>query len=117
MILTPTEYHRIAPGCPFTRPLNLSVLVPNPAGTAAQIASAEDTHLTTKEVYLETLLLKRTIIQKTIEAVDTRYLSALRNHATGKITPLVLTILNFLYDNYGRVTRNNLTTIQLPSNQ
>ena len=108
MILTPTEYHRIAPVGPFTRPPNPGVLVPNPAGTAAQIASAEDSYRTTKKLYLETLLLKQTIIQKTIEAVDTKYLSALRNPVTGKITPLVPTILDFLYDNYGRIDPQQL---------
>ena len=41
MILTPVEYRRILPNDPFTRPPNPGVLVPNPVGTAAQIASAE----------------------------------------------------------------------------
>ena len=48
VILTPVEYHRIAPADLFIRPPNLGVLVPNPAGTAAQIASAEDTHSLTQ---------------------------------------------------------------------
>ena len=44
MILTPAEYHCIAPTDPFTWPPNLGVFVPNPAGTAAQTESAENTH-------------------------------------------------------------------------
>ena len=44
MILKTTEYFRIAPTDPFTRPPNPGVHVPNPAGTAAQIVSAENTH-------------------------------------------------------------------------
>ena len=108
MILTPAEYHHIPPSDPFTRPPNPGVLVPNPAGTAAQIASAEDTHPLTKKLYLETLLLKRTIIQQTIKAVDTKYLAALCNPVTRQIRPLVLTILDFLYDNYGRITPQQL---------
>ena len=48
MILTPAEYHCIVPADPFTRPPNPGVLVPNPAGTAAQIASMENTHRLTK---------------------------------------------------------------------
>ena len=108
MILTPTEYHRIAPADPFTRPPNPGALVPNPAGTATQIASAEDTHRTAKKLYLETLLLERTIIQQIIEAVENKYLAALRNPVTGKITPLVPAILEFLYNNYGRITPQQL---------
>ena len=42
MILTPAEYLRIAPTDPFTWPPNPGVLVPNPSGMAAQIASAEN---------------------------------------------------------------------------
>ena len=64
----------------------------------------EDTHCLTKKNYLDTLLLERTIIQKNIEAVYTEYLAALRNPVTGKITPIVPTILDFLYDNYGCIT-------------
>ena len=62
MILTPAESYRIAPADLFTRPPNPGVLVPNPSGTAAQIASAEDTHRTAKNIYLETLLPEGTII-------------------------------------------------------
>ena len=108
MLLTPTEYHHITPANPFTRPPNLDVLVPNPSGTAARITSAEDTHHLTKKLYLENLLLEQTIIQQIIEAVDTKYLTALRNYVTGKITLLVPTILNFLHDNYGRINPQQL---------
>ena len=51
MILTPKEYHRITPTNPLIQPPNPGALVPNPAGTAAHIASAEDAHRTTKNMY------------------------------------------------------------------
>ena len=41
MVLAPAEYHHILPNYPFTRLPNPGVLVPNPNGTAARIASAE----------------------------------------------------------------------------
>ena len=104
MIITPAEYRRIAPTYPFTWPPNPGVLVPNLAGTAAQISSAEITHRLKKQLYLETLLLERTFIQKIIENINTKYLAALHNPITGQITPLVPTILEFLYRNYGRIT-------------
>ena len=66
VILTPVEYHRIAPADLFIRPPNLGVLVPNPAGTAAQIASSEYSHRLTKILYLDNLMLKRTILQQII---------------------------------------------------
>ena len=52
MILTPAEYFCITPTDPFTQTQNPGILVPNPAGTAAQIASAENTHRLTKIIYL-----------------------------------------------------------------
>ena len=108
MILMPTEYHRISLADPFTQSPNPGVFVPNPSGTAVEIESAEDTHRTTRKLYLETLQLERTIIQKIIETVDTKYLAALRNPVTGQIMPLVPTILNFLYVNYGHITPQQL---------
>ena len=108
MILPPAEYRLIAPTYPFTRPPNPGVLIPNPSRTAAQIASAEDTHRLTKQIYLETLLLERTFIQKIIETIDTKYLAALCNPITGKITPLLPTIPEFLHDNCGRITLQQL---------
>ena len=44
MILIPAEYCRIASTDPFTRPPNTGVLIPNPASTVAQFASAENTY-------------------------------------------------------------------------
>ena len=114
MILTPEEYHCIAPADPFNQPQNPDVLIPNPAGTAAQIVSVEDTHRITKKLYLETLLLKQATIQEIIEAVETKYLATLCNYVTVQITTLVPTILDFLYNNYGRITPqqlDNRTTI------
>ena len=108
MFLTQAEYHRILPNNPFTRPPNPGVLFPNPNGTAAQIASAENNHCLTKKLYLETLLLDRTFIQQIIEAIDTKYLAALRNPITGKITLLVSTIPEYLHKNYGHITPQKL---------
>ena len=108
MILAPTEYCRIAPTDPFTRPPNPGVLVLNFNGTAAQIASAENTHRLTKKTYLETLLLEQTFIQKIIKAINTKYHAAICNPITIKITPLVLTILEFLHNNYGHINPQQL---------
>ena len=116
IILTHADYFRITPTNPFTRPPNPGILVPNPIGTAAQIASVENNHRLTKQIYLETLLLKITFTQQIIEAIYTKYLAALRIPITRKITPLVLTILEFLQNNYGRITPqqldNKTTTIK-----
>ena len=108
MVLTPAEYCRILPNDPFTRPPNPGVLVPNLNGTVAQIASAENNHRLTKKLYVETLLLERTFIQQIIKATNTKYLAALRNPVTGQITPLVPTILEFLHNNFGRITPQKL---------
>ena len=104
MITTTAKYCHIAPTDPFTRPPNPGVLVPNQAGMAAQIPSAENTHNLTKKLYLETLLIKRTLIQQIIEAIDTKYLAALCNRRTRQIIPLIPTILEFMHNNYGCIT-------------
>ena len=108
MILTPAEYYHITPTDPFTWPPNPGILVPNPVRTAAQIASAENNHRFNKKIYLETLLLERTFIQQIIEAIDTKYIAALRNPITGEITPLVPTIIEFVHNNYGPINQQQL---------
>ena len=108
IILTPAEYRRIAPNNPFTKPPNPGVLVPNPNSTAAQIASTENNHRLTKKLYLETLLMEQTFIRQIIKAINTKYIAALWNPVTGKITPLVPTILEFLHNNYGRINPQKL---------
>ena len=108
MILVPIDYHLIVPANTFTQPPNSDFPFPNPVDIAAQIASAEDTNRLTKKLYLETILLERTIVQQIIEAVDTKYLAALHNTFTGQITPLVPTILDFLHNNYRRITPQQL---------
>ena len=61
-----------------------------------------------KKLYLETLLLERTFNQQIIKSIDTKHLAALRNPITGKITPLVPTILEFPHNNYGHITPEQL---------
>ena len=53
-------------------------------------------------------MLERTTIHQIIEAVDTKDLAALCNPVTGQIMPLVPTILDFMYDNYGHITPQQL---------
>ena len=108
MVLIQEEYLHIFPNDPFTRPPNPGELVPNPNGTAAKTASAENNHRLTKKLYLETLLLERTFIHKIIESIDTKYLAALCNPVTGQITPLVPAILEYLHNNYGRISPQQL---------
>ena len=117
MFLTPAEYCRITHTDPFTQPKNLGVLVPNPAGTASQIASVEDTHRLTKYIYLENLLLERTFIQKIIKAIDTKYLSALFNTITRKLHHSSRPFLSSCTTTMDASFCNNLTTRQPPSSQ
>ena len=69
---------------------------------------AQKTRIFEQKFYLETLLLKRTFIQQIIEAIDTKYIAALCNLINGKIMPLVLNILDFLHNNYGCITPQQL---------
>ena len=104
MILTTAEYRRIAPTYPFTWPPNPGVLVPNPRPNCKRRKHAS----LNKKLYLDTLLLEKTFIKQIIEAIDNKYLAALRNPINGQITPLVPIILKFLHNNYGRITPKQL---------
>ena len=58
--------------------------------------------------FKEILLLERTFTQQILEDIDTKYLAVLRNPINRKIMPLVPTILEFLQNNYGLITPQQL---------
>ena len=47
-------------------------------------------------------------MQQIIESINNKYLAALRNPIKGQITPLVPTILEYLHNNYVRITPQKL---------
>ena len=62
---------------------------------------------------IKTLIIEQTLIQQIIKAINTKYISSHRNPIPEKITPLFPTILDFLQNNYGRITPqqlDNMTT-------
>ena len=117
MILTPAEYHRIAPTDPSTRPPNTGVLIQNLAGTAAQIASAEDTHWLTKKLYLVTLLLKQTFIHKSSRPFTPNILPPFATPSLEKLCHSFWPSLSSCTTTIDASPRNNLTTRQPPSSQ
>ena len=54
-------------------------------------------------LWREVEAIERTLVQQIVQAVEPKYLKALRNPITTKITNDVKQILSYLFDNYGKV--------------
>ena len=104
LLLTDTAYATLQPTTPWVNPHNPGPFVPPAAGTAAQLAAAtsvwKDTHQQF-EVYQAT---EKALIAQVIDAVDTIYLRALLNRATGQYSTSIRDVMDHLFGTYGQVT-------------
>jgi hypothetical protein len=108
LISSTAAYARIAPGTPFQRPN----LPPPPAtiGTTAVIAASRLTYDEQMSAFNKCTLIERTIVQQINTALDDDVLADLIDDATGLLVGTVPDIMQELYDTYGTVTPQALTT-------
>jgi hypothetical protein len=108
LVSSDAAYARIAPGTPFQRP-------PLPAptatvGTAAVIAASRQTYEDQMDAFNTCNLIERTIVQQINTALDDDVLADLIDDATGLLIGTVPEIMRELYDTYGTVTPQALTS-------
>ena len=109
LVSSPSSYDRISPGVPFTRPA-LPELPNLSTSTANQIAVAEEIYAKTLEEFKTCNLLERTIIQQINTAVDADCLADLIDDETGLLEGPVHTIMAQLFETYGAITPQTLTS-------
>ena len=76
--------------------------------TQFQIAQAQETHSENTGLFCEVLAVEIIIIQQIVVALDAKYLKALRDPVTNKITRTIPEILTHLFNAYGHVTPSEL---------
>jgi hypothetical protein len=108
LISSAPAYARIAPGTPFHRPALPAPPVTD--GTAAVIAAARQAHDEQMSAFNKCTLIERTIVQQINTALDDDVLADLIDDATGLLIGTVPDIMRELYDTYGTVTPQALTT-------
>lgn len=108
-VLTPVEYARVS-GTPYVRPAHPGpVVIPNFAIDAVQIV---ENHKEEMRRYSEVLNVEKALKRQIVKAIDTDYISTLRNRDTNTIELDVATILQRLFRRYGKLTSDKLKKAQ-----
>jgi hypothetical protein len=108
LISSAPAYARSAPGTPFHRPA--LPVPPVTDGTAAVIAASRQHYDEQMSAFNKCTLIERTIVQQINTALDDDVLADLIDDATGLLIGTIPDIMRELYDMYGTVTPQALTT-------
>jgi hypothetical protein len=110
LVSSPQSYDRVSPGVPFTRPV-LPVLPDLSNSSEKQIrVAAQEAHAATLQAFKTCNILERTIIQQVNTAVDPDCLADLIDEETGLLEGPVHHIMKHLFETYGAITPQTLTS-------
>ena len=108
LVCTAAVYATIPNTQVYQYPPNPGLLNIIPGATQYQIAQQKEQHAEDIRLFHEVLAVERTIIQQIVAAVDAKYLKALRDPVTNKITRTIPDILAHHFNAYGHVTPSEL---------
>ena len=112
LVCSPEIYNTIVPGeTPYVRPNNPGPLNIQGDETQFQIAQRRDEHAEATRLFREVLGVERALIQQIVTAVEAKYLKALRNSVTNKITKTIPEIFHYLFETYGDVSPQELKAL------
>ena len=121
---TPAVYSNVPNSQPYIRPVAPPALAVQPNATQFQIQQARDVRAENVRLFREVLAVERTLIQQIVAALDAKFLKALREPVTHKITKTIPEILTYLFNAYGYVTptelyelKNKVETMQFSANE
>jgi hypothetical protein len=103
LVVSAVNYARTQPEHPFVRPEHPGPLDIDRNATQYQIALAKDTNDRATKTFKECNLLERTIIQQIKDAVQPDFLEAITDDDTGLIIGTIVTIMTYLFENFGYV--------------
>jgi hypothetical protein len=109
LVSSPQSYERVSPGVPFNRPV-LPVSQDLGNSTGEQIRVARENAAATLESFKTCNLIERTIIQQRNTAVDSDCLTDLIDDETGFLEGPVHHIMQHLFETYGAITPQTLTS-------
>ena len=104
LVLSIERYAALPNTVPWATPVNPGIFVTPVGATGPQIEAARDVwrqRLRTYELFQAT---EKALIAQVVEAVDTIYLRAKFNRATGQYTGSIRAILLHLFTTYGKIT-------------
>ena len=103
LVLSEQAYEQIAPGTPYVRPVLPEMDIDN-NDTRYILAQKRLDYDTDLALYREFVAMERILIQQIVNAIDGKFLKAIRSKATNRITKTIPEILTYLFETYGDVS-------------
>ena len=112
LVMNNTAYEALPDAQPYIKPHNPGPFtLPNNDVSPAEIALQKADWEERVRLWREVQAVERALVQQIVAAVEPKYIKALRNPVTAKITQNIKIILNHLFNNYGKLppsTINNM---------
>ena len=113
LVMSNTAYEALPDASPYVKPINPGPFtLPNNEATPAEIALQKADWEERVRLWREVEAVERALVQQIVAAVEPKYLKALRNPVTTKITQNIKTILNHLFNNYGKLPPSTINTMK-----
>ena len=111
LVLTPAQYAQVPNSAPYEKPEHPGVYQVAP-GTQFQIIAHENEHHEAIRLFREVQSIELTLVQQIVAAIEPKYLLALRDRTTNKIENNIAEIFSHLFDTYGDITTEDLTSFR-----
>ena len=108
MTCTPLLYATVPNSAPYQRPNAPPPLQVQPGATKFQIQQVRDEHAEDVRLFKEVLAVERALKQQIVAALDAKYIKALRDPITNKISRTITEIFDHLFNAYGHITPTEL---------
>jgi hypothetical protein len=108
LVMQDTEYTNLPSATTYVRPENPGVLTIPTDATQHSTATQKSYHDLKLRMFWESQGVHRAIMQQIIKAIDTKYLTPLRNRKIGAITKPISEVIKYLKTTYGHVTIEQL---------
>jgi hypothetical protein len=112
LVCDSATYTGIPGAAAYMHPLNPGQLTVTSTATQAQITQLWDHHEEALCLFWEVTNVEHTLIQQIVKKIDAKYLNAIRNLVTNKITQTIPSIFSYLFDAYGDVSPSQLQDLQ-----
>jgi hypothetical protein len=104
LLLSDARYITVPNAVAWVTPGTPGLFVPPAAGTGPQIEAARDVWRELKQQFDVCQATDKALIAQLVEAIDPIYLRAMLNRATGQYSGSIRTILQQMFQTYGKVT-------------
>ena len=108
VILSGPTYATLAPMTPFVIPVHPGPLRVVHGATQYEIALAKTMHEESTQTFQTYQLVQRALVQQVLEAIETKYLSSIRNRVTGQVPAEIRALVLHLFRIYGKITPQQL---------